>query len=205
VVALVGCGTLSILGVLLIGALVVGANVGVQKAKEQAQTTGDKGETKNAPSKEKADSVEFLPVVLRVSGDEGTGYRCTFATQVEEEGEVVSYTSNEQGTLGTTPVDYAAQIVGENSNRPPSPFNASCTMIGPYSGGKSKDQPKVLSGRLKAEVLVNDAVKDEDETRPDPANKTSQQSMAVEVNYYPPCDGPMPKDKTKAKGKGKGC
>ena len=140
--------------------------------------------------------------MLRVSGDQGTGYDCTFGTDALEENEVVRYTSNEQGTLGTTPVDYAAQIVGESSSRPPSTFNASCIMTGPYSGGKSKDQPKVLSGRLKAEVLVDDAVKDEDETRPDPANKTSQQSMAVQVSYYPPCDGPMSKDKTKAKGKG---
>jgi hypothetical protein len=52
-------------------------------------------------------------------------------------------------------------------------------MTGPYSGGKSKDKPKVLSGRLKAEVLVNGGVKDEDETRPDPAGKSSQQSMSV--------------------------
>ncbi len=93
--SLVGCGVLSILGVLLIGALLVGANVGMQKAKEQAQTTGEKGETKNAPSKQEADSVEFLPIVLRVSGDQGTSYTCMYNTEALEEGEVVSYTDQE--------------------------------------------------------------------------------------------------------------
>ena len=115
--------------------------------------------------------MQFIPIVLRVSGDQGTSYWCIYNTEALEEGEVVSYSTNKDGVLGRRPVDYDAQIVSESSNRRPSgrTFHASCN-IGPPTDPSSGNR-----GSLKAEVLVNDAVKDLDETRPDPPNKTSAQ------------------------------
>jgi hypothetical protein len=50
---------------------------------------------------------------------------------------------------------------------------------------------------------VNNAVKDSDETRPAPPNKTSEQGASVTVEYFVPCDGPRHKGKVDAKVKGK--
>ena len=199
--SLIGCGGLAILALLLIVAVGIGANIGMQKAKDQAKPGGTTGETTNTPSTQKAESMQFIPIVLRVSGDQGTRYHCIYNTQALEEGEIVSYSTSEDGTLGRQPVDYDAQIVSESSNRrPPSgqAFRANCS-IGPPSDPSSGN-----TGRLRAEVLVNNAVKDSDETRPDPPNKTSTQGTSVTVEYFEPCDGPLPKGKGKVDAKVKG-
>ena len=46
-----------------------------------------------------------------MSGEQGTRYHCIYDTEASEEGEVVSYSTNEDGTLGRKPVNYDAQIV----------------------------------------------------------------------------------------------
>lgn len=48
--ALIGCGGLIVIGVLLVAALVLGANISMQKAKDQAKSEGTNGEIANTPS-----------------------------------------------------------------------------------------------------------------------------------------------------------
>jgi hypothetical protein len=177
----IGCGVLLVVGILVMVAAVIGANIGMQKAKDQATTVSDGGVTTNSPSLEpkKKKAPEYIPVTLRVSGEQGTRYRCTYSTFTPEG----RWDEVQEGTLATSPVDYRAQAVIDH------PEEHGTIIAGCSRAGDSK-------GRLKLELLAKGKVVDSDEAErglPDTKYKKHADSGAVSVNYDPRCGGPIPK------------
>jgi len=68
---------------------------------------------KKADSKTESETGEPVPAVIRISGEPGTPYRCTYSSYAIEEGErdPVRYESEDQGTLSALPVEYASQAI----------------------------------------------------------------------------------------------
>jgi hypothetical protein len=176
--SLIGCGGLLILGVLLIVAIGIGTNIGLQKAKQQG--TVDEGETTNTPKKERGE--EYVTVVMRVSGGQGTRYRCSHS-DVADDGETVQ--EEERGELASTPVEYRARVRAESTDkRPWNGFYGYCSLENPESRGP-----------LKLELLVNDRVIDSDQTeepRADPPGQKSSRDTLASVSYSPETGGPDP-------------
>lgn len=182
--ALIGCAGLAFLGLLLFGAVMCGATIGMQKAREGARTEADEGETTNTPRKSKDQSEKYIPVVLRVSGEQGTRYKCSHSNISDDE-EVVF--EEEEGTLGSRPVEYRARIMDTGISDPYSNFTASCGRNGSPTG------------RIKAEIIVNEQVVASEQTREDPPGQTSVKGQNVQVSWGPY----TPKDKESTKGKAK--
>jgi hypothetical protein len=172
--SLIGCGGLLVVGLLLVVAVTIGTNIGMQKAKQQE--TAEEGETTNTPKIEKGEGEENIPVVIRVSGEQGTRFRCTHF-DLSDEGEPIQ--EREGGQLGSTPVEYRARIT--DSRERSYTFYASCSI-------QDADQ----RGQIKVELLVNGRVVDSGETRPDPPGQTSKAATTVEVTYSPRHGGPDP-------------
>ena len=84
---LLGCGILSILGILLLVALVVGVGIGAGGKAGGGGVASDEGKTTNIPKKDEG-SEEYIPLVLRLSGEQGTPYKCTHKN-MSDEGDVV--------------------------------------------------------------------------------------------------------------------
>jgi hypothetical protein len=120
---------------------------------------------------------EYIPVVMRVSGEQGTRYSCNHS-DISSEGYPVQ--AEEQGELGASPVEYRARVRTDSS------FYGYCSIDNPQG-----------SGRLKLELLVNGRVVDSAETQPDPPGLKSARSSFVDVSYPPQTEGPDP-----AKGRG---
>src|SRR4051794_21556920 len=99
--SLIGCGALLVIGILVVLAIALGASIGMQKAKDQAATVSDEGETTNTPKKAEGKGEEYIPIVMRVSGEQGTRFRCTH-TNISKEGDLVQ--EEERGELAATPV-----------------------------------------------------------------------------------------------------
>jgi hypothetical protein len=177
----IGCGVLLVVGVLVLAAAVIGANIGMQKAKEQANSEGDEDVTINTPSREpKKNEPEYIPVTLRVSGEQGTRYRCTYGTFTPEG----KWDEVQEGTLATSPVEYRAQAVIDHPEEHGT-IIAGCSRVGANS-----------KGRLKLELLANGVVVDSDEAErglPDTKYKKHADPGHVRVNYDPRCGGPTPK------------
>ena len=175
----IGCGALLLVGLLVAVAAVVGVNIGMQKAKQQG--SAGEGETTNVPKTKQGE--EYIPVVLRVSGEQDTRYRCTHKNMADN-GEVVF--EEEEGTLRARPVEYKARILDTGISDPYSNFSAECV-----------NQDPTNRGRIKAEVLVNEQVVASEETRSDPPGQKSSKSNRVSVTWGPH----VPKDDKSPKGK----
>lgn len=178
---LVGCGVLLVLGVLLIVALLVGIGIGMS-GNSKGEVT-DEGAKTNTPE-EKVGGDEYIPLVLRISGEQGTPYQCTHK-DMSDEGEVVF--EEEEGELGSRPVQYKARILDTGISDPYSNFSAECVIPDPGRGG-----------RLKAEVLVDGQVVASEETRPDPPGQKVVGSNRLTVTY-----GPYASNEGSSKGKKK--
>ncbi len=176
--SLIGCTGLIVVGLLFIIALAIGTDIGMQKAKQQEAVV--EGETTNTPKTQRGE--EYIPVVMRVSGEQGTRYRCNHS-DIAEGGEGVQ--EEERGVLGSSPVEYRARARGETEGRPPSEFYGSCSI-----------DDSERRGQLKLELLVNGRIVDSHETRPDPPGQKSWAGFSAEVSYSPSEGGPNP---TKAK------
>lgn len=177
--SLVGCVGIAFLGLLLFGAVMCGVSIGMQKAKERQSGT-DKGETTNI-LKAKEQGEEYIPLVLRVSGEQGTQYRCSY-NNISDEGDVVF--EEQEGTLGSRPIEYRSRILDTGISDPYSNFTAECVI------------PDPRGGTIKAEVLVNDQVVASEETRPDPPSQKSVKSTSLTVRY-----GPYAPNEETSKGK----
>ncbi len=164
---------IALVAIVLVWGLVIRSDDRVQDATDNAaqQKSADK-----AASDEKSKSASEIPVLLRISGEQGTPYECTIESHALEDGEHVSYRSTEKGTVRAEPVEYASQAL-DSYTTDHIPASARCRI----TEGRSPTR------NLKAELLVDGKGKDEDETRPDPPNKTSGQSNAVEVQWAPKC------------------
>jgi len=173
---LVGCGALFILGMLFLVALVVGVGIGAGGKAGDGGAASEEGETTNTPKTEEGKSEKYIPVTVRVSGEQGTRYGCVHF-DVSEDGETIQ--EKEEGQLGSTPVEYRARI--SDSRESSQTFYAGCSISSP-------DQ----RGQIKVELLVNGSVVDSGETRPDPPGQRSKASTAVEVTYVPKEGGPDP-------------
>lgn len=171
---------------MLVAAIGIGANIGIQKAKQQPQEQTDTGESTNTPKKERG--AEYIPVVMRVSGEQGTRYRCTHS-DVSADGEAVQ--EEEQGELGSSPVEYRARVRGGSTDpkekSPGTNYYGFCSINSPDG-----------RGQLKVELLVNGRVVDSDETRPEPPGQKSSSGSLADVSYLPQVGGPDP-----AKGRDK--
>lgn len=146
-----------------------------------------RGATTNTPKQVDSDE-EYIPLVIRLSGEQGTPYRCSYNTvsdQGDIEGERVS--EEQSGKLGSRPIEFRAQIENLDYRGPSSTFSSSCSIDDPTH-----------NGRLRVELLVNDQVVDSGETRPDPSGQKSESSFRVQVSYSAPDGGPV-----EVKGKGK--
>lgn len=164
-------------------ALVVGVGIGAGGKTGGGGAASDKGETTNILKKDEG-SEEYIPLVLRVSGEQGTPYKCTHKN-MSDEGDVVF--EEEEGVLGSRPVEYRARILDTGISDPYSNFTAECVIPDPGREGK-----------IKAEILVNEQVVASEETRPDLPGQKSPNSSRLTVTYGPYA----PKEET-SKGKKK--
>jgi hypothetical protein len=139
--SLIGCAALLIIGVLVaVAAIVLGTNLLVQNTQDLA--TSENGKLQE----------EYIPVVLRISGDQGTRYWCGY-TGFDDKGEGAGKSA--EGVLGAKPVEYSSKAKYTGYPDPFFNFSAVCDNRDP--AGK---------GVVKAEVVVNDEVVDSAETDP---------------------------------------
>jgi hypothetical protein len=150
--SLIGCAALFIVaGLLAVAAIVLGTNLLMQNAQDLA-TSEDGGDSSNIPKKANGKEEEYIPVVLRISGDQGTKYWCGY-TDYDEKGEGAGKV--EEGVLGAKPVEYTSKAKYTGYPDPFFNFSAICDNEDP--AGK---------GVIKAEVVVDDEVVDSAETDP---------------------------------------
>jgi hypothetical protein len=175
--SLIGCGVIVVFGVLLVVTLIVGVGIGAQRTQEQTKPEGEEeGASTNSPKRTEEKDEENIPVTVRVSGEQGTRYRCVHF-DMGDDGEPIQ--EEEEGQLGSTPVEYRA-VVSDSKERSYT-FYASCSIPPP-------DQ----RGQIKVELLINGHVVDSGETRPDLPDQSSKASTAVEVTYMPTKGRPDP-------------
>jgi hypothetical protein len=153
-IGMVGCGGLVGLLVLLLIVLII-----VVPSPKQNQAS------------EETTKEETLPVVIRISGEPGTTYSCSYRFFGFEEGQSQPERFEERNsrTLGTEPEEYPLQVV----NAYPWGYAfvaATCNITG---------DPNV-TGSLKAEILADGQVKASEE---DTANRTK----SVEARWSPRC------------------
>jgi len=177
---LAGFVGVALVGLLVVAAYLIGFDLGMQKAKEtKLPEAAEEGETKNAPKKDAWEAEEFITVVMRVSGEQGTRYTCTYS-DTSDEGEPLR--EEQRGVLQTRPVEYRARILVPE-DRPPLNFYGGCSL---------NPEPEEPPGRLKIELLVNGQVVDSGESSSD---QKSAKSSRVEVSYAPLEGGPDPNKK----------
>jgi hypothetical protein len=151
--SLIGCAALIIVGggLLVVATIVLGTNLLTQNAQDLA-TSEEGGAPSNTPKKETGKKEEYSPVVLRISGDQGTSYWCGY-TGFDDRGEPAP--KQEEGVLGAKPIEYTSNAKYTGYPDPFFNFSAVCDNRDP--AGK---------GVVKAEVVVNDEVVDSAETNP---------------------------------------
>ncbi len=148
--SLIGCAALLIIGVLVaVAAIVLGTNLLVQNTQDLATSENGKD---LATSENGKVQEEYIPVVLRISGDQGTRYWCGY-TGFDDKGEPAP--KSEEGVLGARPVEYSSKAKYMGYPDPLFNFSAVCDSRDP--AGK---------GVIKAEVVANGEVVDSAETDP---------------------------------------
>ena len=115
---------------------------------------------------------DYIPVVMRVSGEQGTRYSCNHS-DTSSEGYPVQ--EEKQGELGASPIEYSAQVRADSS------FYGYCSIDNPEG-----------RGQLKLELLVNGSVVDSAETQSAPPGLESARSSFVDVSYSLQTGGPDP-------------
>jgi len=165
--------------------LVVALAVLVSPSPDRSSTSGDDlppfWDKKTDPEKG-SETGESIPAVIRVSGEPGTPYRCTYSSFALEEGESdpVRYESEDEGMLGVEPVEYASQAIIDARYHGLDFIHATCRIT---NAGPSR----AAQGSLKAQILVDGQLKAEEETRPDPPGKKSTESEQVQIRWAPRC------------------